>query len=199
MWIRPPCSIRTPGLPLSVSTNNAMPQPGPAWRSPPIAMTRLGTLRLDSQLALRHKTGVISKPITCGFAYCESRLRVETLFALSWILTGIGMYCLTTGAIWSMGRDTVGLAHPEDLGRHVLGGMHPVEQEEQHAVAQVEREPAPGLDCAPAGPPLESLSLSASGCTFSTFANSKLNSWRDMPMRVLKRLAFPDSLVYDSM
>ena len=46
---------------------------------------------------------------------------------------------------------------------------------------------------------LESLSLSASGCAFSTFANSKSNSWRDMPMRVLKRLAFSDSLVYDSM
>ena len=46
---------------------------------------------------------------------------------------------------------------------------------------------------------LESLSLSASGCAFSTFANNKSNSWRDMPMRVLKRLAFPDSLVYDSM
>ena len=46
-----------------------------------------------------------------------------------------------------------GLAHPEDPGRHVLGGMRPVvEQEEQHVVAQVEREPAPGPDCAPAGP-----------------------------------------------
>ena len=45
---------------------------------------------------------------------------------------------------------------------------------------------------------LESLSPSTSGCAF-TFANNKLNSWRDMPMRVLKRLAFPDSLVYDSM
>ena len=40
--------------------------------------------------------------------------------------------------------------------------------------------------------------LSAPGCAF-TFANNKLNSWRDMPMGVLKRLAFPDSLVYGSM
>ena len=46
-----------------------------------------------------------------------------------------------------------GLAHPEDLGRHVLDGVRPVvEQEEQYAVVQVEREPAPGPDCAPAGP-----------------------------------------------
>ena len=113
MWIRPPCSVRTPGLSFSVSTNNAMLQPSPAWRSPPIAMTGLGTLRLDSQLTLRHKAGVISKPITRGFAYYESRLRVETLFALSWILVGIGMYCLTTGAIWSMGRDTVAWPTPK--------------------------------------------------------------------------------------
>ena len=76
-------------------------------------MTRLGTLKLDSQLALRHKTDVISKPIMRGFAYCESRLRIETLFALSWILAGIGMYCLTTGAIWSMGRDTVAWPTPK--------------------------------------------------------------------------------------
>ena len=69
-----------------------------------------------------------------------------------------------------------GLAHPEDLGHHVLSGIRPVvEQKEQHAVAQAEREPAPGPDCAPAGL-LESLSLSASGCAFSTFANSKSNS-----------------------
>ena len=53
-----------------------------------------------------------------------------------------------------------GLAHPEDPGRHVLGGVRPVvEQEEQHAVAQVEREPAPGPDCAPAGPLGEPLPL----------------------------------------
>ena len=53
-----------------------------------------------------------------------------------------------------------GLAHPEDLGRHVLGGIRPVvEQEEQHAVAQVERESAPGPDCALAGPLGESLPL----------------------------------------
>ena len=72
-----------------------------------MAMTGLGALRLDSQLALRHKTDVISKPITHGFAYCESRLRVEALFVLSWILAGIGTHCLTTGAICSMWRDTV--------------------------------------------------------------------------------------------
>ena len=38
---------------------------------------RSGDLRLDSQLALRHKTDVISKPITRGFAYCESRLCIQ--------------------------------------------------------------------------------------------------------------------------
>ena len=47
--------------------------------------------------------------------------------------------------------------------------------------------------------PLESLSPSAPGCAFPTFANNKSNSWRDMPMGVLKRLAFSDSLVHDSM
>ena len=53
-----------------------------------------------------------------------------------------------------------GLAHPEDLGRHVLGGVRPVvEQEEQHAVAQTEREPTPGPDCAPARPLGEPLPL----------------------------------------
>ena len=71
-----------------------------------MAMTGLGTLRLDSQLARRHKTDVISKPITHGFAYCESRLRVEALFAPSWILAGIGTHRLTSGATSSMGRDT---------------------------------------------------------------------------------------------
>ena len=44
-----------------------------------------------------------------------------------------------------------------------------------------------------------SLSLSVSGCAFSTFASNKSNSWSDIPMMVLKRLAFPDSLAYDSM
>ena len=81
-----------------------------------------------------------------------------------------------------------------------MDGVRPVaEQEKQHAVAQVEREPAPGPDCTPAPPPPENLSFSASGCAFSTLANNKLNSWRDMPMRVLKRLTFPDSLVCNSM
>ena len=56
-----------------------------------------------------------------------------------------------------------GLADPEDLGRRVQGGVRPVgKQEGQHPVAQVRREPAPGPDCAPAGP-LESLHLFASG------------------------------------
>ena len=76
---------------------------------------------------------------------------VEALFALSWILAGIGMHCLTTGAIWSMERDTG--TDSEDLGCHVLGDIRPVvEQEEHHAAAQVKREPAPGPDCALSGP-----------------------------------------------
>ena len=33
-----------------------------------------GIHRLDSQLALRHKMDVISKPLAHGFAYCGSRL-----------------------------------------------------------------------------------------------------------------------------
>ena len=37
----------------------------------------------------------------------SSSSSVEALFALSWILAGIGMHYLTTGAIWSMERDTV--------------------------------------------------------------------------------------------
>ena len=53
-----------------------------------------------------------------------------------------------------------GLADPEDLGRHVLGGVRPVvEQEQEYAVAQVEREPAPRPDCALSGPLGEPLPL----------------------------------------
>ena len=53
-----------------------------------------------------------------------------------------------------------GLAHPEDLGRHILGGIRPVvEQEQEYAVAQTERESAPDPDCAPAGPLGEPLPL----------------------------------------
>ena len=44
-----------------------------------------------------------------------------------------------------------------------------------------------------------SASLPASGRAFFTFANSKSNSRRNLPMRVLRRLAFPDSLVCGSM
>ncbi len=39
--------------------------------------------------------------------------RVETLLALSWILAGIGVHCLTTGAIGTMERDTVALPTPK--------------------------------------------------------------------------------------
>ncbi len=59
---------------------------------------RLGLCTCCSEASMRHRSpGRIS----------SSSSRVEALFALSWILAGIGMHCLTTGAIWSMERDTV--------------------------------------------------------------------------------------------
>ena len=87
------------------------------------------------------------------------------------ILKGRGTLCPVVDLGWYRDalpddrRDLVdgaryrGLAHPEDLGCHVLGGVHPVVEQEQHAVAQVKREPAPGPDCAPAGPLGEPLPL----------------------------------------
>ena len=43
----------------------------------------------------------------------HSSSSVEALLALSWILTGIGTHCLTSGATSSMERDTVAWPTPK--------------------------------------------------------------------------------------